>query len=130
MPTAPYRALRVVLGLLSLLADVGGVLMIFSSKPFFMRLFLRPPESEFSTLLLFMLKEVGGFALMFSFMLFFACRDPARNAKAVDAQAGDMLQVTSRTYGTNWLMLAESYLTRRLFGSLVRRINALALASG
>jgi FAD binding domain len=85
MPTAPYRALRVVLGLLSLFAAVGSVLMILSSKPFLMRLFLRPPESEFSTLLLFIMKEVGGFALMFSFMLFFACRDPARNVAVIDA---------------------------------------------
>ena len=29
-----------------------------------------------------------------------------------------------------WLMLAESHLTRRLFGSMVRRIDALAVASG
>jgi hypothetical protein len=29
-----------------------------------------------------------------------------------------------------WLMLAESYLTRRLFGSMVRRIDALAVATG
>lgn len=29
-----------------------------------------------------------------------------------------------------WLMLAESHLTRRLFGSMVRRIDALSLASG
>ena len=29
-----------------------------------------------------------------------------------------------------WLMLAESHLTRRLFGSMVRRIGALAVASG
>jgi hypothetical protein len=28
------------------------------------------------------------------------------------------------------LMLAESHLTRRLFGSMVRRIEALAVASG
>jgi hypothetical protein len=27
-----------------------------------------------------------------------------------------------------WLMLAESHLTRRLFGSMVRRIDALAVA--
>ena len=85
MPTAPYRALRVVLGLLSLFAAVGGALMIFSSKPFLMPLFLRPPESEFSTLLLFMTRELGGFALMFSFMLFFAYRDPARNVAIIDA---------------------------------------------
>ncbi|MCC7174322.1 MAG: transposase [Bryobacterales bacterium] len=29
-----------------------------------------------------------------------------------------------------WLMLAGSHLTRRLFGSMVRRIGALAVASG
>jgi len=29
-----------------------------------------------------------------------------------------------------WLMVAESHLTRRLFGRIVRRIDALALATG
>jgi hypothetical protein len=29
-----------------------------------------------------------------------------------------------------WLMLAESHLTRRLFGSLVKRIEVLPLADG
>lgn len=29
-----------------------------------------------------------------------------------------------------WLMLAESHLTRRLFGSMIRRIDALAVATG
>jgi hypothetical protein len=29
-----------------------------------------------------------------------------------------------------WLMLAESHLTRRLFGSMIRRIDAMAAASG
>ena len=29
-----------------------------------------------------------------------------------------------------WLMLAESHLTRRLLGSMVRRIDALAVATG
>ncbi len=29
-----------------------------------------------------------------------------------------------------WLMLAGSHLTRRLFGSMVRRIDALAVATG
>jgi hypothetical protein len=29
-----------------------------------------------------------------------------------------------------WLMLAESHLTRRLFGSMVRRIEALPVAAG
>ena len=59
--------------------------MIFASKPLIMRVFLRPPASEVSTLLLFVLKEMGGFVLMLTFMLFFASRDPVRNAAIVDA---------------------------------------------
>lgn len=51
MATPPNRALRTVLGILSLLAAVGGLLMIFSGKPLMTRLFLHPPESEMSTLL-------------------------------------------------------------------------------
>jgi len=50
-----------------------------------MRLFLRPPESEVSTLLLIMAKEMGGLILMLSVMLFFAYRDPARNVAIVNA---------------------------------------------
>jgi hypothetical protein len=39
-----------VLGFLSLLLAIGGVLMIFGSKPLIMRLFMHPPEFEISTL--------------------------------------------------------------------------------
>ena len=35
--------------------------------------------------MLFVLKEMGGFALMLSLMLFFASRDPVRNVAIVDA---------------------------------------------
>jgi hypothetical protein len=63
----------------------GGVLLIFSSKLLIARLFLHPPEAEISTLLLFTLKEMGGFALMLSVMLFLASRDPARNVAIIDA---------------------------------------------
>ena len=59
--------------------------MVFASRPLIMRVFLRPPESEISTLLLFVLKEMGGFVLMLTLMLFFASRDPVRNAAVVDA---------------------------------------------
>ncbi len=85
MSNPPYRALRIVLDILSLLAAAGGLLLIFSGKPLVMRLFLRPPEAEVSTLLLFMMKEMGGFSLMFSLMVFLAARDPARNVAIVNA---------------------------------------------
>jgi len=85
MSEPPYRGLRIILGIFSLLAAVGGLVIIFSNKPMIMRLFLRPPESEVSTLLLIVAKEMGGLILMLSVMLFFAYRDPARNVAIVNA---------------------------------------------
>ncbi len=85
MSRPPYRALRIILGVFSALAAVGGLSMIFAGKPLIMRIFLRPPETEVSTLLLFVLKEMGGFALMLSLLLFFAARDPVRNQAIVNA---------------------------------------------
>jgi hypothetical protein len=85
MSRPPYRVLRIVLGIFSFLAAAGGLLLIFSGKPLVLRLFLRPPESEVSTLLLSMMKEMGGLVLMLSLMLFFASRDPARNVAIINA---------------------------------------------
>jgi hypothetical protein len=50
-----------------------------------MRMFMHPPESEVSTLLLAAVKEMGGLALMGSVMLFLASRDPERNVAIIDA---------------------------------------------
>ena len=85
MSQPSYRALRVVLGFLSLLLAIGGIVMIFSSKPLVMRVFMHPPEFEISTLLLAALKELGGLGLMVSVMLFLASRDPERNVAIIDA---------------------------------------------
>ena len=84
MSKPPYRVLRIVLGFLSLLLVVAGILLIFSSKPLIMRMFMHPPDSEISTLLLAAVKEMGGLALALSVMLFLASRDPARNVAVVD----------------------------------------------
>ncbi|MGA8619617.1 MAG: hypothetical protein WB660_14010 [Candidatus Sulfotelmatobacter sp.] len=85
MSRPPYRASQVVLRVFSVILAVGGLFMVFASKPLIMRVFLRPPESEVSTLLLFVLKEMGGFVLLLTLMLFFASRDPVRNGAIVDA---------------------------------------------
>ena len=85
MPGPAYRALRIILGIFSALAAIAGLVIIFSGRPVIMRLFLRPPEAEVSTLLLIALKEMGGLVLMLSVMLFFAYRDPARNVAIVNA---------------------------------------------
>jgi Na+-driven multidrug efflux pump len=73
-----------VLGFLSLLLAIAGILLIFSSKPLIIRMFLHPPDSEISTLLLAAVKEMGGLALALSVMLFFASRDPERNVAIID----------------------------------------------
>lgn len=85
MTGLPHRTLRFVLRVFSLLAAVGGLLMIFAEKPLIVRIFLRPPEGEVSTLLLSLLKEMGGMVLMLSVLLWLASRNPVRNAAIVDA---------------------------------------------
>ena len=129
MSRPPYRALRIVLGIFSFLAAAGGLVLIFSGKPLMLRLFLRPPESEVSTLLLFMMREMGGFVLMLSVMLFFASRDPARNVAIINAVAVGLciLAVTPllSLYTLDIRRLYPSYL---IWGrSLVRLVVAAVL---
>jgi hypothetical protein len=84
MSNPPYRALRVILGIVSAFTAVAGLLIVFSGKSLVMRLLLRPPETEVSTLLLFLMRELGGLALMLSVLFFFASRDPVRNVAIVN----------------------------------------------
>ena len=85
MSRPPYRGLSIGLRIVSVLIGVGGLLMIFSSRPLILWVFMHPPESEVSTLLLALLKEMGGMMLLLSVMLFLASRDPARNVAILDA---------------------------------------------
>ncbi len=85
MTGPPYRSLRIFLRAFSLLAALGGLLMIFAEKPLIVRIFLRPPEGEVSTLLLSLLKEMGGMVLMLGVLLWLASRNPVRNVAVVDA---------------------------------------------
>lgn len=84
MSEPPYRTLRVALRIFSVLLGVGALFMIFGSRGLVVRVFLHPPEAEVSTLLLFLLKEMGGIVLMVTVMLFLASRDPERNVAVVD----------------------------------------------
>ena len=84
MSQPSYRPLQVALRIFSVLLAIGALLMIFSSRDLVVRLFLHPPEAEVSTLLLFLLKEMGGIVLMVSAMLLLASRDPERNVATVD----------------------------------------------
>ena len=85
MPEPPYRALSILLRVFSLLAALGGLLLIFAEKPLIVRILLRPPEAEVSTLFLSLLKEMGGMVLMVSILLWLASRNPVRNVAVVDA---------------------------------------------
>jgi hypothetical protein len=71
--------------MLSLLAALGGLVMIVAGKPLIVRIFLRPPEGEVTTLLLSLLKEMGGMVLMLGVLLWLASGDPVRNLAIVDA---------------------------------------------
>jgi hypothetical protein len=84
MSNPPYRASRIILGIVSVFTAVVGLLIVFSGRSLVMRLLLRPPETEVSTLLLFLMREMGGLALMLSVLFFFASRDPVRNVAIVN----------------------------------------------
>ena len=84
MSNPPYRALRIILGIVSVFTAVAGLLIVFSGRSLVMRLLLRPSETEVSTLLLFTMRELGGLAIMLSVLFFFASRDPVRNVAIVN----------------------------------------------
>ncbi len=58
MSNPPYRALRIILGIVSVFTAAAGLLLVFTGKPLVMRLLLYPPEAEVSTLLLFVMRPL------------------------------------------------------------------------
>ena len=94
MSKPPYRVLQIALRIFSVLFAIGGLFMIFGSRGLVIRVFLHPPEAEVSTLLLFLLKEMGGVVLMVSAILFRAARDPERNIAVVDGLIVGLLVLT------------------------------------
>jgi hypothetical protein len=105
MSRPAYRGLSVALRILSILLAVGGLLMIFSSRLLLLRVLMYPPESEVSTLLLFLVKELGGLMLMLCVMLWLAARDPARNVAILDGFAAGLrvLAVTPCSQSRCWV---------------------------
>lgn len=85
MKTANHRALRILLGIICLLTTLGGVVMILGNRTLISWMFMHPPTSEISVLLLAVIKEMGGVLLMISLMLFFVVRDPVRHVAIIDA---------------------------------------------
>jgi hypothetical protein len=126
MSHPPYRALVTLLGFLSFLMAIGGAVLIFSSKPLILRLFLHPPEAEISTLLLAALKEMGGFALMLAVMVFFAARDPMRNVAIIDALAVGLCILAVTPLVSLWMLDIQSIYPGHLIWA--RSVIRLALA--
>ena len=123
-----YRVLRIFLRVFSLLAAIGGLFMILAGKSLVVRVFLRPPEGEVSTLLLSLLKEMGGVTLMLSLLLWLAARNPVRNVAIVDALIVGLciLSVTPllSLWGTDIRSIYPAYL---LWGRSVVRLAIAAL---
>ena len=131
MPEPPYRALRIFLRVFSLLAAVGGLLMIFAEKPLVVRIFLRPPEGEVSTLLLSLLKEMGGMMLMLSVLLWLASRNPVRNVAIVDALiAGLCILAVTPLLSLLMTDIRSIYPAYLLWGRSVVRLAIAALLYG
>ena len=129
MSGPPYRSLSLGLRVMSALIAVGGVFMILSGKPLILRVFMHPPASEVSTLLLALLKEMGGVMLMLSLMLFLAARDPARNVAILDALiVGLCILAITPLLSLKMLDLGSLYPPYLIWGrSLVRLVLAAVL---
>jgi len=126
MSLLPYRGLSIGLRVVSVLVAVGGLFMIFSSRTLILQVFMHPPESEVSTLLLALLKEMGGIMLMLSVMLFLASRDPARNVAILDAlTVGLFVLATTPLLSLKMTDIGKLYPAYLIWGrSLVRLVLA------
>src|SRR3989440_1786222 len=129
MSQTPYRGLSIGLRIVSVLLCVGGLFMVFSGKPAILRVMMHPPEPEVSTLLLALLKEMGGIMIMLSVMLFLAARDPARNVAILDALlVGLCVLAITPLLSLKMLDLGGLYPRYLIWGrSLVRLVLAAAL---
>jgi len=102
--------------------------MIFADKPLIMRVFLRPPEGEVSTLLLSLLKEMGGVMLMLSLLLWFTARDPVRNVAILDALIGGLCILSVTPLVSLWMTdIRGIYPAYLIWGRSVVRLAVAAL---
>lgn len=76
------KTLRTVLLIISILMGLGGLAIIFGMKKIL--LLFSVPDFEISTLFLLFMKDFGGVLLMVSVLIFFAYRDPVKNAAILD----------------------------------------------
>jgi uncharacterized membrane protein (Fun14 family) len=129
MAASNYRALRIVLIVLTVLMGIGGLLMILGSRSLILTVFMHPPESEMSTLMLATLKELGGTAVMLGVLLLFATRDPVRNVAIIDGLIiGLVVLAATAVLSLATLDLQRLYSAKLIWTrSLVRLALAIAL---
>lgn len=128
MPESPYRALSILLRVFSLLAALGGLLLIFAEKPLIVRILLRPPEAEVSTLFLSTLKEMGGMVLTLGILMWFASANPVRNVAVVDALIAGLCILALTPLLSLWMTDIRSiYPGYLLWGRSVVRLAVAAL---
>ena len=128
MHEPPCRALQILLRVFSLLAGAGGLLIIFAEKPLIVRIFLRPPEGEVSTLLLSLLKELGGMILMLAVLLWLASRNPVRNVAIVDGLIfGLCILAVTPLLSLSMTDIRDMYPAYLLWGRSVMRLAIAAL---
>lgn len=128
MTGPPHRVLRILLRVFSLLAMVGGLLTIFAEKPLMVRMLLRPPGGEVSTLLLSVLKEMGGMTLMLAVFLWLAARDPDRNVAIVHGLIAGLCILTVTPLLSLWMTdIRNLYPAYLLWGRSVARLAIAAL---
>jgi hypothetical protein len=102
--------------------------MIFSSRPLIVRMFLHPPESEISILLLSLLKEMGGVILMLSLLLWFTARDPVRNVAILDALIAGLCILAVTPLLSLWLTdIRAIYPAYLIWGRSVARLAVAAV---
>ena len=127
----PYRSLRILLGVFSLLAALGGLLMIFADKPLIVRILLRPPEREVSTLAASLLKEMGGMVLTLAVLLWLAARDPMRNVAIMDGLIAGLCVLAVTPLVSLWMTdIRNLYPAYLIWGRSVVRLAIAALLSG
>ena len=124
----PYRSLRILLGVFSLLAALGGLLMIFADKALIVAILLRPPEGEVSTLVVSLLKEMGGMVLMLAVFLWLAARDPVKNVAIVDGLIAGLCVLAVTPLVSLWMTDIRSlYPAYLLWGRSILRLAIAAL---
>ena len=102
--------------------------MIFADKPLIMRILLRPADGEVSTLVVSLLKEMGGMVLMLAVFLWLAARDPVKNVAIVDGFIVGLCVLAVTPLISLWMTDIRSlYPAYLLWGRSVLRLAIAAL---